>query len=261
MTRLKVMWCLLFIIEIKKKSNLCFNERQNIWTTRYDWNPIISENINGKFFSIKGMDSENTYSDIWIHSIDWEKEPCRPTNWYDEQHEFEFEFVVSDPVGVHKVFDNLQIISNNTQPSELEITIIGDSYVFNRKIISGQDVENSRKEYETRNPDTTSNVHEDNSQAQDVRNEHSPYGNYKYDKRLNQYALTKWQPIKDIYDYGRRIGNTQYKEDSWYTQIEPILIPNTDKEARIRDKWARIRIRYNGEDLAVITAIRTLINV
>ncbi len=33
------------------------------------------------------------------------------------------------------------------------------------------------------------------------------------------------------------------------------------KEVRIRDKWAKIRIRYSGKDLAIIAAIKTLINV
>ena len=46
----------------------------------------------------------------------------------------------------------------------------------------------------------------------------------------------------------------------WFAQIEPLLI-NASKEARIKDKWAKIRIRYSGKDLAIITAIRTLINV
>jgi hypothetical protein len=48
---------------------------------------------------------------------------------------FEFEFVVSDPIGINKIFDNLQIISNNTQPNELEIAVIGDSYMAKRKPI------------------------------------------------------------------------------------------------------------------------------
>jgi hypothetical protein len=83
---------------------------------------------------------------------------------------------------------------------------------------------------------------------------------YHFDKRLNQSAITKWQPFKDIYKFGRRIGNIQYKEGSWYAQIEPLLI-NPRKEARIRDKWAKIRIKYYGKDLAIITAIKTLINI
>lgn len=242
-------------------NNICFNERQNIWTTRYDWNPVVSENINGKMYSIGGMDSDETNNQIWVHSTD----KYNPTKWYNKQHVFEFEFVVSDPIGVHKIFDNLQIISNNVQPNEMEITVIGDSYEFKRDLIKAEDVEEIRKEYDSNlnpNTSTTSNIHGNKEDDSDFK---SQFGKFHFDKRLNQSAITKWQPFKDIYKFGRRIGNIQYKDDSWYAQIEPLLVKIRGeihgKEARIRDKWARIRIRYNGEDLAVITAIRTLINV
>ena len=33
------------------------------------------------------------------------------------------------------------------------------------------------------------------------------------------------------------------------------------KEVRLRDKWAKIRIKYSGKNLAIITAIKTLINI
>lgn len=55
-----------------------------------------------------------------------------PTKWYDRQEPFEIEFVVNDPVGMHKIFDNLVIISNNVQPKEIEYEIIGDVFNFNK---------------------------------------------------------------------------------------------------------------------------------
>lgn len=241
--------------------NICFNERQNIWTTRYDWIPLISENINDKFFSIGGIQSSiDTNEKIWEHDYD----ASDVTKWFNTQHGFEFEFVVSDPVGVQKIFDNLQIISNNVQPNELEITIIGDDYEFKRDLVTLDRQRAIRKEVSDQNPNnirTTSNVH---GQEPKEYKETKLSTRYEYDKRLNQSTVVKWQPVKDIYKYGRRVGNTQYKEDSWYTQIEPIYLNKVgqrEREARIRDKWARIRIRYTGEDLAVITAIRTLINI
>ena len=37
---------------------------------------------------------------------------------------------------------------------------------------------------------------------------------------------------------------------------------NTEwSSARIRDKFAKIRIKYSGEDLVLITAIKTLLNL
>ena len=89
-------------------NNICFNERPNLWTTRYDWTPLISENIHGKFYSIGGMDSDSYNNAIWIHSPN----EYVPTKWYNKQHVFEFEFVVSEPLGVSKIFDNLQTFSH-----------------------------------------------------------------------------------------------------------------------------------------------------
>jgi len=60
------------------------------------------------------------------------KNQILPTKWYDKQEPFEFEFVVNDQVGVHKIFDNLVIISNNVQPNEIEYEFEGDVYEFNK---------------------------------------------------------------------------------------------------------------------------------
>ena len=230
--------------------SICYNERQNVWTTRYDWKPVVSENINDEFYSLNS-------NSIWDHAEDVGYNGAHVSSWYGKPHEFEFEFVVSDPIGVNKIFDNLQIISNNVQPKEMEITIIGDDYMFNRTDITAEAVEEIRQEY-NHNSQSTSDVH---GNKENDRIKTSPCGYYRFDKRLNQSALIKWQPFKDIYKFGRRIGNIQYKDGLWFAQIEPILDPKHNKEVRIRDKWAKIRIRYSGEDLAIITAIKTLINI
>lgn len=240
-------------------NNICFNERQNIWTTRYDWIPTVSENIDDKFFSIGEVQSNSDTQSVWKHDYD----TSSVTNWFNKQHLFEFEFVVSDPIGVSKTFDNLQIISNNVEPQEMEITVIGDDYEFKRDAVELNESRAIRLEVSDSNPTnvtTTSNIHGEELKQYKEPKIFGPSVTYKYDKRLKQSALIKWQPFKDIYKFGRRIGNIQYKEGSWYAQIEPLLITER-KEARIRDKWARIRIRYSGKDLAVIAGIKTLINV
>lgn len=98
-------------------------------------------------------------------------------------------------------------------------------------------------------------------------------------------------------EYGRRLGNCKYDEDNWNIQIPPINYAEknenwTDKppmniamnpvpedllkhdnvkvpqdtefdywgplkQTRIRDKYVRIRVRYSGDDLAIISAIIT----
>lgn len=32
--------------------NLCYNERMDLWVTRYSWTPLYSENINNIFYSL-----------------------------------------------------------------------------------------------------------------------------------------------------------------------------------------------------------------
>lgn len=240
---------------IKYIWNICYNERQNVWVTRYGWVPIISENINDSFYSLQY--DETNYDNIvriWSHTPDSKLELPDPTNWYNRQHGFEFEFVVSDPIGINKIFDNLQIISNNTQPNELEISIIGDSYMAKRDVIILSNERTWDTAINTETVKTTSNIHPGEI-----------YGTFKYDWRLNENLFVKWQEFKDIYKFGRRIGNIHYRDGIWYSNIEPIIFKRDEndpgKQARIRDKWARIRIRYSGKDMAVITAIKTLINI
>ena len=48
---------------------------------------------------------------------------------------FEFEIVVNEPKGLHKIFDNLMIISNNVEPESFEVEITGDVYGFNKEKI------------------------------------------------------------------------------------------------------------------------------
>ena len=72
-------------------------------------------------------------TDFWKHGqagiIDI-ADKIQPTYWYGKQHPFEFEFVVADNPQSHKIFDNLQIISNNAEPESFHYEIVGDVYDF-----------------------------------------------------------------------------------------------------------------------------------
>lgn len=285
-------------------NNICFNERQSVWTTRYDWNPTVSENINGTFFSIGGSnmndDSVETNNDIWSHEVTNNK----PTYWFNKQHPFEFEFVVNDPQGVHKIIENLQILSNNVQPEQLTFEIIGDAYQFNKQRImhlarGEEDFTGSRVESNLLNkdkfdiPKKTTDKAEKFDMSSWIKNkskikvcEYNEDGSWKgvtkevtpsmeQDERTKQYLMSIPQECRNMETFGRRLGNIHYKEDSWYTNVEPIIYdarlndPNSSlkeegtkfNSTRIRDKWVKIRVRYTGEDLAIITAIRTIMNV
>lgn len=302
--------------------SICYNERQGLWTTRYDWVPLVSENSNGEFYSLqRGADSiiENDhYIDkvgIYSHStIDRNEQKltqARPTKWYGKQHPFEFEFVVSDPVGVMKIYENLQIISNNVQPEELQFEFIGDSYFFNKARIYhtvfeskfsdrrrwGNEVTRNLKLYlsdpSRREGENSIKVfNKPNIIMNHDENGYNPFRNasilndrdnmplfgqiVRTDNATEEYHLRIPQECRNIETWGRRLGNMHYKEGVWTTTIEPILYdarlnnpiittlqnPVTKwNSARIRDKWCKIRIRYSGEDLAVITAIKTILNV
>ena len=58
------------------------------------------------------------------------KEPITPCYWYGNPHPFEFEFIVVDNPSTHKIFNNLQIISNKAQPESFHFEIVGEVYNF-----------------------------------------------------------------------------------------------------------------------------------
>ncbi len=164
----------------------------------------------------------------------------KPTKWYNKQEPFEFEFVANEPVGLHKIFDNLVIISNKVEPKSIEFEVVGDVYNFKKAGLfkTGKGFKNTR---------------------------------VNYDPILNQYTLVTEQECKNIEnpEYGRRLGNIHYKEDSWYLTVEPIKFdsefkadeqnpPSQWNSTRIRDKFVKIRIKYSGDSQVIITAIKNL---
>ena len=194
------------------------------------------------------------YDEIDYFDCDLDNQ-IKPTFWYNKQEPFEFEFVVNQPTGIHKIFNNLVMISNNVEPDSLEIEIVGDVYGFDKEAVYKY---NDCEEHSHDLPKTdfvTMTPVKDKYYKTDVT----------WDPILNQYMLKTHQDVLNINDYGRRIGNMQYKEDAWYMTLQPIYhkLTNNSKlqSTRIRDKFARIRIKYKGDKLVIINAIQTLANV
>ena len=209
-----------------------------------------------------------------------------PTKWYEKQESFEFEFVVNGRVGLHKIFDNLVIVSNNVQPNEIEFEIEGDVYNFNKAgLFKSKTFDDSFDESGTVIQDRewtycpSQNIHDSRSYI-DVKNKTTQrFANcsIKWDQVLNSYNVQMLQKCKDINEYGRRLGNIQYKEGLWYLTIDPILFKEKSriytkdgvlkeeydwsgiKSAKLRDKYVKIRIKYTGEDSVIITALKTII--
>ena len=115
-----------------KKWHLCYNEALSKWVTRYSWFPAFSENINNIFYTFADtIEHKNAKGILYKHGFAGTKEEkglIKPTFWYDEQHPFEFEFVVNDTQGIQKIFNNLKIISNRVEPNSLLYELTGDGY-------------------------------------------------------------------------------------------------------------------------------------
>lgn len=72
-------------------------------------------------------------SDFWKHGQAGLIDICddiKPTVWYGRQHPFEFECIVVNDPSTHKIFQNLEIISNKTQPESFHFEVIGEAYDF-----------------------------------------------------------------------------------------------------------------------------------
>lgn len=72
-------------------------------------------------------------TDFWKHGqaglIDI-SDKIYPTYWYGQQHPFEFECVVVDDPSVHKIFTNLELVSNKVKPESFHYEVVGDVYDF-----------------------------------------------------------------------------------------------------------------------------------
>ena len=89
------------------------------------------------------------------------------------------------------------------------------------------------------------------------------------DDQLNEVRLRTESLGNDMKKHGRIRGNMQYLEDLWNVEIRPIQITWCYKEngelkfkklpeTRHRDKYIKVKVRYSGEDLALIQAIYTI---
>ena len=320
----------------------------------------------------------NLTTDFWKHGqsgiIDV-KDKIKPCYWYGKQHPFEYEFVVVDNPATHKIFENLQIVSNKAVPDSFHYEVVGESYEFhedkknmyirqeatkdfyqyngsdilyNRNFLdlrgkqrdilrnwkpTGQKVKSTMFPLYYARVDTFNEI-EDYYKGKTAPNK--DYVNLSgseivYNEKLDEFRVWTHAKAADIKDprIGRLRGNMNYQGDVWNIQINPIIfvqrnepawntakltketidkvpisvgnspIPNDlkgfditsetpvedympqdlidlgygpedidtsdwwsgRKEARLRDKYIKIRVRYTGEELAIITALKTLYTI
>ena len=242
------------------------------YSTLSNWGDLKSKFLSYRLF-VHGK--AGIFNEIDYEDKDFDNQ-ILPTKWYNKQEPFEFEFVVNDQVGAHKIFNDLVIISNNVQPKELEFEIEGDVFNFNKAgIFRDSKWPNNNYLWNEKYNKPIKTI--DRTGEETTYQATQEFNNCKvvWDTNLNSYSLIVNQECKNIGNpkYGRRLGNIQYKEDSWYTNIEPIMYKERfkikdkeetefregkEKSARIRDKYMKVRVKYTGEDLVIITALKTL---
>lgn len=95
--------------------------------------------------------------------------------------------------------------------------------------------------------------------------------------RMNNKTKEKlvqiYQRGVNISKVGRMRGNMEYIEDAWDVQIQPLAIKyayidhnnnltlSDSKQAKIRDKYLKIRVRYDGTQYAIVNGIRTYFTI
>ena len=276
---------------------------------------------------------------LWKHGfagIYDNADEIKPAFWYGKQHEFNFEFIARKDA-VHKVFNNLQIISNKTEPHKFEFEVVGEAYdwykykpvlkwIADQITVSTDNEEEYNKQlneqfiYVLTHPygelksnsgfprmfgmkdadyfeklpylkvtdacvptldpqiigekigtkdDPDIYLTPEQQGRGDAHSDNTVQCCLVYDKQLNEFRVHTEQLGNDVRKYGRLRGNMQYLEDLWRVEIRPISFKwcylhegelefSRLQETRHRDKYIKIKVRYSGEDLAVIQAISTL---
>lgn len=96
--------------------------------------------------------------------------------------------------------------------------------------------------------------------------------NIKLLKKTKEAIIQSYQRSLPIKDFGRLRGNMEYLEDSWDIQIQPLVIKYaylrgenvelTDSiQMKLRDKYLKVRVRYDGTKYAIINAIKTFYTI
>lgn len=191
-------------------------------------------------------------TDFWKHGragiIDISEE-VYPTYWYGKQHPFEFEFVVADNPQTHKIFDNLEIISNNAEPESFHYEIVGDCYEFSQDKKNMYIRQEATKElYQTNGYDVTYDL--DYPSLQEVhrplkRNDGSIVPNF-YDKStILPLYYSRQDTINEIEDYYHLKDDVSTKNFSALAGGE-IVRYKTLGEYRIWNHTKAVDLNSNG---------------
>ena len=265
-----------------KKWHLCWNELLEKWVTRNTWFPEFSENINNIFYTFANNNVHpNKGNVLYKHGFAGNEEELGnilPTKWYDLQEPFEYEFVVIGQQGIQKIFDNLKIISNLAKPSEFYYEIVGEGFdwVKQKKDIYG--FEDDQEFIDYLNADSTRKkvpyIYYNSEFVEGYRDALKNKDlTIEENNKTKEKLVHSYQRGLDMKDNGRMRGNMHYVEDFWDVQIQPIsfkyayldgegeLAFTNNSQMKIRDKYIKIRVKYDGTEYAIINALTTFFTI
>lgn len=91
--------------------------------------------------------------------------------------------------------------------------------------------------------------------------------------KTKEKVIQSYQRGVNISKVGRIRGNMEYVEDAWDVQIQPLAIKyayldydnnlalSEDKQSKLRDKYIKVRVRYDGKQYAIVNAIKTYFTI
>lgn len=96
--------------------------------------------------------------------------------------------------------------------------------------------------------------------------------NIKMLNKSKENIIQVYQRALPIKKFGRLRGNMAYVEDAWDIQVQPLAIKyaylknnlftlSEAKQTKIRDKYLKVRVRYDGKQYAIINAIKTYFTI
>ena len=99
--------------------------------------------------------------------------------------------------------------------------------------------------------------------------------NIKMLNKTREKIVQIYQRALPIKKFGRLRGNMEYLEDAWDVQIQPASIKyaylkqeagteislSDAKQMKIRDKYLKVRVRYDGKQYVIANAIRTYFTI
>lgn len=250
------------VIKLNIKAKVYINKSN----TSLSYQDILAGNFNSNYSINTGLYQNSIYlipryniqfltTDFWKHGQSGIIDDCedpKPCLWYGIQHPFEFEFVVANEPDSHKIFDNLQIISNHAAPESFHYEIIGDCYDFaNDKKNMYIRQEATKELYQFNGSDITYD-HDYSKQNSDFK----PIDNSQYCKKSTIFPLyyCRQDSINEIEDsyhlYKDASGQKNYSsmagaEIVYYDTLDEYRICNHAKAVDMNDTENGGRLRGN----------------